>query len=60
VNAETQGYSFGLTSEQFFYALNATIIDALLTAMVQTSDGVSDLFFVAGLPPGSLQSEPYY
>src|SRR3989440_6704688 len=31
--------------------MDKTTIDALLTAMLQTSDGVSDLLFVCGRPP---------
>ena len=46
-----------------FSALNKTIIDSLLTAMVQSSDGVSDLFFATDRPPiieqhGVLQEFP--
>src|SRR6476646_2687957 len=43
--------------------MNKEIIDALLTAMVQSSDGVSDLFFAVGRAPlvedhGVLQEFP--
>ena len=43
--------------------MNREIIDALLTGMLQTGDGVSDLLFVAGRPPlveyhGRLQEFP--
>lgn len=43
--------------------MNKEIIDALLTAMVQSGDGVSDLFFAVGRPPlvedhGVLQEFP--
>src|SRR5438105_11848472 len=31
--------------------MNKKTIDALLTAMLQTSDGVSDLLFICGRPP---------
>jgi len=31
--------------------MNRDIIDALLTGMLQTGDGVSDLLFLAGKPP---------
>src|SRR5207248_3467460 len=34
-----------------FPAVNKPIIDSLLIAMVQSSEGVSDLFFAAGRPP---------
>jgi twitching motility protein PilT len=43
--------------------VNKAIIDSLLTAMVQSREGVSDLFFAAGRPPlvdqhGTLQEFP--
>src|SRR4051812_24678370 len=46
-----------------FCVVDKTIIDALLTAMVQSSDGVSDLLFAADRPPiveqhGNLQEFP--
>jgi twitching motility protein PilT len=49
--------------ENSLFAVDKTIIDALLTAMVQSSDGVSDLFFASGRPPlveqhGTLQEFP--
>ncbi len=43
--------------------MNATVIDALLTAMVQSGTGVSDLLFAVGKPPivedhGALEEFP--
>ena len=31
--------------------MNREIVDALLTGMLESGDGVSDLLFVAGKPP---------
>ena len=43
--------------------MNTDVIDALLTAMVQSGPGVSDLLFAVGRPPlveeyGALQEFP--
>ena len=58
---ETNGW--GTILATFPSGMNREIVDALLTGMLQSGDGVSDLLFVAGKPPlvethGRLQAFP--